>query len=154
MHKSSIPNTVSGDPTEVRASRQEPFEWRAAGSIDGLLFTKQSAALNWTNSDKDASLQETKMVATNHSAQVEFADGGFLIDAALLSELLDVVPADVPSLMRANAITSICERGIDVHEGEFRLNFFYRSRRARLSIDTLGHVLSRSVTDVGRRQLP
>jgi hypothetical protein len=94
------------------------------------------------------------MIAENRPAQVEIAGGDILIDAALLGELLDVVPADVPTLMRAHAITSRCERGIDAHQGEFRLSFFYRSRRARLSVDTSGRILRRSVIDFSQRRLP
>jgi hypothetical protein len=86
--------------------------------------------------------------------QVEITDGDVLVDAALLGELLDVPPAEVPALMRAHAITSFCERGVDSHQGQFRLSFFYRNRRARLSVDTSGNVLRRSVIDFGERALP
>jgi Family of unknown function (DUF6522) len=86
--------------------------------------------------------------------QVEINDKTILVDAALLGELLDVVPGDVPALMREHAITSVCERGIDTHEGELRLSFFYRNRRARLSVDASGHVLRRSMVNFGDRPLP
>ena len=94
------------------------------------------------------------MIAESRPAQAEIADSDILIDAALLGELLEITPADVPTLMRAHAITSLCERGVDAHQGEFRLSFFYRSRRARLSNDTSGRVLRRSVIDFGQRKLP
>jgi hypothetical protein len=93
------------------------------------------------------------MTAKDHSAHVEIAGSDILIDAGLLGELLDVMPADIPSLMRAGSITSICERGIDTHQGEFRLNFFYRSRRARLSVDAGGRVLQRSVINFAQQTL-
>lgn len=86
--------------------------------------------------------------------QVEIANGDILVDAALLCELLDIAPAEVPTLMRAHAITSFCERGVHAHQGELRLSFFYRNRRARLSIDTSGRILRRSVIDFGQRPLP
>ena len=86
--------------------------------------------------------------------QVEINDKTVLIDATLLGELLNVLPGDVPALMREHAITSVCERGIDAHEGEFRLSFFYRNRRARLSFDASGQVLRRSIIDFGDRPLP
>ncbi len=86
--------------------------------------------------------------------RVGISDGTFLIDASLLGELLHVLPDDVPFLMRNHAITSICERGIDIHQGEFRLSFFYRNRRARLSVDTSGRILKRSIIDFGERPLP
>jgi hypothetical protein len=81
-------------------------------------------------------------------------DSGIVVDAALLSELLAVAAADVPSLMRIRAITSICERGMAAHQGEYRLSFFYRNRRARLSIDGSGRILRRSVVDFGQSAMP
>ena len=86
--------------------------------------------------------------------QVEINDKTVLVDATLLGELLDVLPSDVPALMREHTITSVCERGIDTHEGEFRLSFFYRNRRARLSVDGSGQVLRRSVVNFGDMPLP
>jgi hypothetical protein len=86
--------------------------------------------------------------------QVEITNGEIVVDAALLGALLDVAPADVPDLMRTRSITSICEAGRDEHDGEFRLSFFYRNRRARLNVDRAGRVLRRSVLDFGERPLP
>ncbi len=86
--------------------------------------------------------------------QVDIDDRTILVDATILGELLRVLPGDVPALMREHAITSVCERGIDAHAGEFRLSFFYRNRRARLSVDGSGQVLSRSSIDFGDRPLP
>ena len=86
--------------------------------------------------------------------QVELDDKTISVDATILGELLEVLPSDVPALMREHAITSVCERGIDAHEGEFRLSFFYRNRRARLSFDGSGQVLRRSIIDFGDRPLP
>jgi hypothetical protein len=83
---------------------------------------------------------------------VEIADGGFVIDATALGALLDVAPADIPALMRTRAITSLCERGLDANQGEFRLSFFYRRRRAWVNIDTSGRVLRRSVIDLDRQR--
>lgn len=86
--------------------------------------------------------------------QVEIHDGDIVVEADLIGELLDVAPADVPALLRARKITSICERGEDVHQGELRLSFFYRSRRARVRVDTSGRILRRSIVDFGQRPLP
>lgn len=83
---------------------------------------------------------------------IEFADDNtFLVDAELIGELLHVPPSRVPGLMREGKITSACERGVDEHAGEFRLTFFYRSRRARLGTDSAGRILRRSVIDLGDR---
>lgn len=88
------------------------------------------------------------------NAQVEINDGDFVIDAELLGEMLAVPPQQVPMLMRHGIITSACERGVDDDEGEFRLSFFYRSRRARLNVDAAGRILRRSVLDFGDHPLP
>jgi hypothetical protein len=85
---------------------------------------------------------------------IEFSDGIFVVDATLLSELLNVPASRVPLLMREGAITSICERGVDNHEGEFRLSFFHRNRRARLSMDLKGRITRRSTIDFGDRSIP
>lgn len=88
------------------------------------------------------------------SCRSKINDKIILVDATLLGELLDVLPSDVPALMREHTITCVCECGIDTHEGEFRLSFFYRNRRARLSVDGSGQVLRRSIIDFGDRPLP
>lgn len=85
---------------------------------------------------------------------VEIDEGAFCVDGAMLGRMLDVQPADVPSLMREGAITSVCERGTDDHAGQYRLSFFYGSRRARVSIDETGRILRRSVIDFGTQPLP
>lgn len=85
---------------------------------------------------------------------IEFNDGTFVVDAALLGELLDVPASRVPILMRERAITSVCERGVDDNEGESRLTFFYRNRRARLSMDLKGRIIRRSTIDFGDRPIP
>ena len=85
---------------------------------------------------------------------IEFTDNTFLIDAALVGELLHIAPTHVPALMREGHITSACERGMDEHAGEFRLSFFYRNRRARVSTDLAGRILRRSAIDFGDRSLP
>lgn len=76
------------------------------------------------------------------------------IDAALVGELFNVSPAEVLVLLKARAITSVCERGIDEHAGETRLNFFYGNRRARVSLDENGKVTRRSVIDFGEHPMP
>jgi hypothetical protein len=86
--------------------------------------------------------------------QVEITNGEFLIDAGLLGGLLGIAAAEVPTLLRTRAITSACEQGIDAHQGEYRLSFFYKNRRARVSVDERGRILRRSVVDFGERPLP
>ncbi len=81
-------------------------------------------------------------------------EDGFTIDASLVSELLNVSPSGVQALMRNNEITSLCERGEGEHAGQYRLTFFYKGRRAQLSIDESGQVIRRSIIDFGNRPLP
>lgn len=81
--------------------------------------------------------------------QLERNEEGFLVDASLLSELLDVPSVHIQDLMRQNEITSVCERGEGEHEGQYRLTFFYKGRRARLTVDVSGYVIRRSVVDFG-----
>lgn len=85
---------------------------------------------------------------------IEFSDNTFLVDAALIGELLHVPASCVPALMREGKITSACERGVDEHEGEFRLTFFYRNRRARLGTDPIGRIFRKSVIDFGDQPVP
>lgn len=81
--------------------------------------------------------------------QVEIADGDITVDAAVLAELLDLAAPDIPDLLRTGSITSLCERGVGEHAGQFRLTFFHGSRRARLSVNGDGHILQRSTVDYG-----
>lgn len=85
------------------------------------------------------------------SLQVERREDDFIVDASLVSELLDVPPIEVPALIRDRRITSVCERGTDSDDGLFRLNLFYRGRHARLRVDPAGRIVHRSVIDFGDR---
>jgi hypothetical protein len=85
---------------------------------------------------------------------INISNGDFVVNAELIGELLHVDPADVAMLMRAKTITCFCERGVDVHQGEYRLNFFYKNLRARVRLDASGSVLKRSVIDFGDFALP
>jgi uncharacterized protein DUF6522 len=88
------------------------------------------------------------------SATIEISDDAFVVDVALVGELLRLPVARVQSLMRSGQITSSCERGVDEDAGEFRLNFFHGNRRARLSTDLEGRILRKSAIDFGDRPIP
>ena len=102
------------------------------------------------------------MIESRHDAEplrsseraIEFSDNTFLVDAALIGELLHIPASRVAALMREGKITSACERGVDEHAGEFRLTFFYRNRRARVGIDPAGRILRKSVIDFGDQSSP
>lgn len=87
----------------------------------------------------------------NLEQKIELLDDTFVVDAALVGELLHLSPSGVQALMRSGQITSVCERGVDEHAGEFRLSFFYRNRRARVLTDLDGHILRKSAVDFGDR---
>jgi hypothetical protein len=81
-------------------------------------------------------------------------EDGFTIDASLVGELLNVPSPRVHALMRQNEITSYCERGEGEHEGQYRLTFFYKGRRARLNVNESGQLIRRSIIDFGDRSMP
>ncbi len=86
--------------------------------------------------------------------QIEITNDHILVDAELLAKMLAIESAMVPVLMQARVITSICEKGLDVHQGQYRLSFFFQNRRARLSVDRSGYILQRSTVNFGQKLLP
>ena len=134
---SDSPDLIA-DPSEDRIIAEERSEWDAGDVSPG----------------GPANSPDSRTETKDNLQQVEIDGGDISVDAALLGQLLNVMPAEVPALMRAHAITSFCERGVDIHQGEFRLNFFYQNRRARVSVDTTGRILRRSVVDFGQHPLP
>jgi hypothetical protein len=85
---------------------------------------------------------------------INISNGDFVVAAELIAELLHIDPVDVAMLMRAGEITCFCERGVDAHQGEHRLNFLYKNLRARVRLDASGAILSRSIIDFGNLALP
>jgi hypothetical protein len=86
--------------------------------------------------------------------RIDIRDDAFVVDAALIGELLRLAPSQVKDLMRSGQITSACERGLDEHAGEFRLTFFHGNRRARVSTNLEGRILRKSAIDFGNRPMP
>jgi hypothetical protein len=74
---------------------------------------------------------------------------GVVIDGALLASLLGVPASDLQALMREGRITSKCEEGAAEHHGQLRLTFFHGNRRACVSIDRSGRILTQSIIDFG-----
>jgi hypothetical protein len=91
---------------------------------------------------------EYGVTVTDTSAMqaVEFVDGAFTVDAAVIAEGFDLAPAIVQRRMREGKLTSRCERGMDQDAGRYRLTFFYNRRRFHLIVDETGKVLERSDT--------
>src|SRR5689334_21655035 len=85
------------------------------------------------------------------AAMIEFDEGGFRIDARIVADGLGIEPSLVPVRMREGAITSVCERGGDEDAGRYRLTFFHKGTRLRLTVDGSGNIMQRSVRELGQR---
>lgn len=85
---------------------------------------------------------------------IEFDHDGPVVDARLIGDLLKIPEHQVSGHIQKGTITTLYEKGIDDHEGGFRLSFFHHNRRAQLEVDCEGLVSSRTVIDFGDRPLP
>lgn len=85
---------------------------------------------------------------------IAFVDGDIEVPAELIAEGLGVPVAQLRPLMRAGAISSRCELGVDEDAGRHRLTFFHEGRRLRLIVDGNGRLIRRMAIDVGDRPLP
>lgn len=85
--------------------------------------------------------------------KLELSNGAFTVDASVLSRLLNLCPSDVQVLLRDSQITGICERGEQGDAGRHRLTFFYKGRRARLTVDPSGKIVHQAVIDLGERRI-
>jgi hypothetical protein len=75
-------------------------------------------------------------------AKIEIVDGSFDVDAATIASGLDLDPSAVPALMKAGEITSSSERGEGADAGRYRLTFFHRDHRFRITVDGAGDILA------------
>ncbi len=75
--------------------------------------------------------------------KIEVGSDGYVIAAEDLSPLLGLMPAEVPVLMRKGEITSLFELGEDKHAGSFRVTFWHKTQRVRLTCARDGTVLTR-----------
>jgi hypothetical protein len=82
-------------------------------------------------------------------SDIQFEEGSISVDAKLIGKSLGVEVPLVQALMREGKITSICERGIDVDAGTYRLTFFHANRRLRLIVGEAGNIIRRSTIDFG-----
>lgn len=76
---------------------------------------------------------------------IDIRDNEFLLEAAVIGELLGVPEDSVPGLMQKGVLKGVCERGVDEDAGTFRLRFACLGRRAQLTVDADGRVLERSI---------
>ncbi len=80
---------------------------------------------------------------TGETPRIQRAGPDFSIDAALLAEAFGIAQSQVQQDMRAGAITSRCEAGVDEDEGRWRLTFHRGDRAVRFIVDDAGQVLTR-----------
>jgi uncharacterized protein (UPF0276 family) len=69
------------------------------------------------------------------------ADGGFVVDAALVAPGLGLTPEAFMAALRKGLVFQIHESGTGEDSGTHRLTFRYRSREWRLIVDDEGLVL-------------
>lgn len=77
---------------------------------------------------------------------------GFVVDAGLIADLLQLDAASVQAGMRSGAITTRCERGEGDDAGRWRLTIRSDDRAGRLVVDEAGAILRRSTYPAGNRR--
>lgn len=77
--------------------------------------------------------------------EIELSDGNVYIEAALIAADFGLDARGVLEAMRTGRMTSVCERGVDDDAGHYRVTFFYENRQLRLTVDTNGQLLERSL---------
>ena len=86
--------------------------------------------------------------------KIAIAAAGIEVPAELIAPDLGLAPADLPTLLRDESVTSLCEKGEGEDAGRWRLTFFTRTKRLRLIVDSTGAILQRQVIDFGDKPLP
>lgn len=81
--------------------------------------------------------------------KIDLSQNEPVIEATDLAKYLDLTPEAVKDLMRAGAITSLFETGVDEHAGSHRLTFTYRTIRVRFTCDSEGNVLKTARFSIG-----
>jgi hypothetical protein len=85
---------------------------------------------------------------------VQFEDGVFEVDAAIIADGLGIALPQLRKQMQAGKITSRFERGVDADGGRYRLTLFSEHRRFRLVVDDRGAIVQRSTLNFGSSPLP
>ncbi len=84
---------------------------------------------------------------------VETGDDGFVVKAEILAEAFGIAASEVQGLMKSQAITSRCEKGVDEDDGRWRLTFFHNNRAFRLTVDDSNQILGRARFDAPRQRI-
>lgn len=85
-------------------------------------------------------------------SEIEIGPDMVQIDAEIVAEALKLDPQDLRERMRDGTVTSRYEVGQGEDEGRVRLTFFSDTRRARITADDTGKVLTCSAVDYKRSQ--
>ena len=83
-------------------------------------------------------------------AQIDIGPDGVQIDAQIVAKALKLTPQALQSGMRDGTVTSLFETGEGADAGRMRLTFYSDTRRARITADTNGAVLSCTAVDYKR----
>ena len=79
--------------------------------------------------------------------QIEIGPDMIQIDAEIVAKALKLPPDELQSCMREGTVTSRFERGEGADAGRMRLTFFSSTRRARITADESGAILSCTAAD-------
>ncbi|MCF3594179.1 DUF6522 family protein [Rhodobacteraceae bacterium LMO-12] len=85
---------------------------------------------------------------------IEIGTDQIQIDAEIVAKALKLAPQDLQARMRQGTVTSRFERGEGDDAGRVRLTFFSDTRRARITADTTGMVLTCTGADFSRSSRP
>ena len=81
---------------------------------------------------------------------IEIGPDQIQVNAEIVAKALKLTPQELQARMREGTVTSTFERGEGEDAGRIRLTFFSATRRARITADTAGTVLSCSGADYSR----
>jgi hypothetical protein len=82
--------------------------------------------------------------------QIDIGPDGVQIDAGIVAKALKMTQRELQAGMRDGIITSLFETGEGADAGRMRLTFYSETRRARITADTSGAVLSCTAVDYKR----
>ena len=83
-------------------------------------------------------------------SEIEIGPDQIQIDAEIVAKALKLTPQDLRDRMRDGTVTSSLEQGEGDDAGRVRLTFFSATRRARITADGSGTILSCSGADFRR----
>ncbi|MEB8386975.1 DUF6522 family protein [Rhodobacteraceae bacterium KMM 6894] len=82
--------------------------------------------------------------------QIDIGPDGVQIDAEIVAKALKMTQSALQAGMRDGTVTSLYETGEGADAGRMRLTFYSETRRARITADSNGVVLSCTAVDYKR----